>query len=68
MGEAIESMVKSCAESKLGFSWWLYQTLEIPITRLAMKQRNLCITFARNVRVGQGYIATQILIILIVYL
>jgi len=60
MGEAIESSVNSGAESKLGFSWWLYQSLEIPTTRLAVKQRNLCITFARNVRVGQGYIAIQI--------
>ena len=60
MGEVIESSVNSRAESKLGFSWRLYQSLEMPITRLAVKQRNLCITFARNVRVGQGYIAIQI--------
>ena len=61
MGEAIESSVNSRAESKLGFKrWYSCQSLETPITRLAVKQRNLCITFARNVRVGQGYIAIQI--------
>ena len=35
-------------ESKLGFSLRLYQTLEKLITYLAVKQRNLCITYVRN--------------------
>lgn len=41
---AIDSWVNSLAESKLGISWRLFQTLEMPQARYAVKQRNLCIT------------------------
>jgi hypothetical protein len=54
MDGAIDSFLNREAESKLGFSWWLYQTLETPIIRFAVKQRNLCITYVRNIRVGKG--------------
>lgn len=36
MVDAIESSVNSRAESKLGFSWLLYQTLEMPINPSAV--------------------------------
>ena len=43
----IESFLNREAESKLGFSWWLYQTLEKPISRLAVKAQkcvyNTCV-------------------------
>ena len=52
VGRVIESFLNRKAESKLGFSWWLYQTLEIPIIYLVLKRRNSCITLVRNIRVG----------------
>ena len=55
---AIDSLVKSRAESKLGISWRLFQTLEMPQARCAVKQRNLCITSVQ-LRVAENALAQE---------